>query len=151
MSLVKWTFIGLIALPAAELICFVLVAAAVGWLWAGLLLVMTSALGIALLRQSGGRDLTRLADALRDNGLAALQLSTPGVARMLGAALLVIPGFLTDVLGAALLVPTSRRWIGGWLVKAVRRPQQDPRVIELAPGEWHQLTEPERSRRRRKL
>jgi UPF0716 protein FxsA len=126
MSLVKWIFIGLLGLPAAELICFLVVAAVVGWLWAAILLITTSALGVVLLKQSGRRDLARLADRLRSDGLAGLQLRSPEVANTLGAALLVVPGFLTDVLGAALLVG----------------------VIELAPGEWHHVADPEPPRRR---
>jgi len=148
MSLVKWIFIGLVGLPAAELICFLLVAAVVGWLWAAMLLVATSALGIVLLKQSGRRDLARLGDMLRSDGVAGLQLRTPEVANTLGAALLLVPGFLTDVLGAALLVPIGRRWVAAALAKAAARPQRVAGVIELAPGEWHHMTDPEPPRGR---
>ena len=33
MSLVKWAFIGVLLLPAAEFVGFALVALAIGWLW----------------------------------------------------------------------------------------------------------------------
>jgi UPF0716 protein FxsA len=148
MSLVKWIFIGLLGLPAAELICFLVVAAVVGWLWAAILLITTSALGVVLLKQSGRRDLARLADRLRSDGLAGLQLRSPEVANTLGAALLVVPGFLTDVLGAALLVPIGRQWVAGVLAKAAARPERGAGVIELAPGEWHHVADPEPPRRR---
>src|SRR5262249_39251432 len=39
MSLVKWTLIGLLVLPAAELFAFFLVAALIGWLWAAALFI----------------------------------------------------------------------------------------------------------------
>ena len=35
MSLVKWAFIGLLVLPAAEIVAFILVAALIGWLLGG--------------------------------------------------------------------------------------------------------------------
>jgi UPF0716 protein FxsA len=148
MSLVKWIFIGLVGLPAAELICFLLVAAVVGWLWAAMLLVATSAVGVVLLKQSGRRDLARLGDTLRSAGVAGLQLHSPEVANTLGAALLVVPGFLTDILGAALLVPMGRRWVAAALAKAAARPRRVAGVIELAPGEWHHVADPEPPRRR---
>jgi len=57
MSLVKWVFIGLIALPAAELLAFVMVASLIGWLRAAALFVGTSVVGVLLLRKSGRADL----------------------------------------------------------------------------------------------
>ena len=148
MSLVKWIFIGLVGLPAAELTCFLLVAAAVGWLRAAMLLVVTSAVGVVLLKQSGRRDLARLGDTLRSAGVAGLQLRSPEVANTLGAALLVVPGFLTDILGAALLVPIGRWWVAAALAKAAARPRRVAGVIELAPGEWHHMTDQESPRGR---
>ena len=57
MSLVKWTFIGLIALPAAELLAFVMVASLIGWLRTAALFIATSVVGVLLLRKSGRADL----------------------------------------------------------------------------------------------
>jgi UPF0716 family protein affecting phage T7 exclusion len=58
-SLLKWAFVGLLALPAAEVICFLLVAAFIGWFRAGVLFLATSLLGITLLMRSGGTGLER--------------------------------------------------------------------------------------------
>ena len=41
MSKLKWALIGLLALPAAELAGFLLVAILIGWLWATVALVST--------------------------------------------------------------------------------------------------------------
>ena len=49
MSLVKWIFIGLVVLPAAELVALVLVAALIGWLATIALFVATSGVGLLLL------------------------------------------------------------------------------------------------------
>jgi len=59
MSLVKWAFIGLIALPAAELLALVMVASLIGWLRAAALFIGTSVVGVLLLRKSGRADLAR--------------------------------------------------------------------------------------------
>src|SRR6516164_10041417 len=101
MSLVKWTLIGLLVLPAAELI---------GWLWAAGLFIATSIAGVLLLRRFGRADLDRLRTAFARDGVRALHLETPGVATMVGGILLIFPGFITDLLGAALLLPAVRRW-----------------------------------------
>jgi len=151
MSLVKWTLIGLLVLPAAELFAFFLVAALIGWLWAAGLFIATSILGALLLRRFGRADLDRLRTAFARDGIRALHLETPGMATMLGGILLIFPGFMTDLLGAALLLPTVRRWAAAKLAtfaRSSRRTPRDDRVIELEPSEWHQI--PDRGRRRRR-
>ena len=151
MSLVKWTLIGPLVLPAAELFAFFLVAALIGWLWAAGLFIATSIVGALLLRRFGRADLDRLRTAFARDGIRALHLETPGMATMLGGILLIFPGFITDLLGAALLLPTVRRWAAAKLAtfaRSSRRTPRDDRVIELEPGEWHQI--PDRGRRRRR-
>ena len=151
MSLVKWTLIGLLVLPAAELFAFFLVAALIGWLWAAGLFIATSILGALLLRRFGRADLDRLRTAFARDGIRALHLETPGMATMLGGILLIFPRFITDFLGAALLLPTVRRWAAAKLAtfaRSSRRTPRDDRVIELEPSEWHQI--PDRGRRRRR-
>jgi UPF0716 protein FxsA len=149
--LVKWTLIGLLVLPAAELFAFFLLAALIGWLWAAGLLIATSIAGVLLLRRFGRADLDRLRTAFARDGIRALHLETPGVATMLGGILLIFPGFITDLLGAALLLPAVRRWAAAKLAtfaRSSRRTPRDDRVLELEPGEWHQI--PDRGRRRRR-
>jgi UPF0716 protein FxsA len=149
MSLVKWTFIALIGLPAAEIVGFLVVAALIGWFWAGIAFIATSVLGVILLRRSGRRDLARLLHSLRNDGISALRLDSAAAATMLGTILLVLPGFITDVLGAALFVPALRRWAAAALAHAARdRSARRDHVIDLEPGEWHRV--PDRSRPRRR-
>jgi UPF0716 protein FxsA len=151
MSLVKWTIIGLLVLPAAELLAFLLMAALIGWWWAAGLFIATSIVGVLLLRRFGRADLDRLRTAFARDGIRALHLETPGMATMLAGILLIFPGFITDLLGAALLLPAVRRWAAAKLAtfaRSSRRTPRDDRVIELEPGEWHQI--PDRGRRRRR-
>jgi UPF0716 protein FxsA len=151
MSLVKWGFIGLLLLPAAELATFLLVAALIGWLAAAMLFVATSVVGVLLLRHSGRDNLGRLRAAFAQDGFRAVHLETPGVAAMLGGILLVFPGFITDILGAALFLPPLRRWFTGMLTRSAaarRRQSQDNRIIDLEPSEWRQLPDQRRSRRK---
>jgi UPF0716 protein FxsA len=143
MSLVKWGFIGLFLLPLAEMAAFVAVAVAIGWIPAICLFLATSGLGLLILRRSGRSDLDRFRDAFRRDGLRAIHLESPGLGPMLGGILLVFPGFITDVLGALLLVPAVRRKLRGLLADAreARRRQRDPAVVDLTPKDWHQVSE----------
>jgi len=143
MSLVKWAFIGIILLPAAEFTAFTIVALAIGWLWAATLFLTTSAIGVLVLRHAGRHDLDRFRSALGAHGLRAINLDTPGLASLIGGILLVLPGFITDLAGALLLLPASRRMIGALLRRAVSRQRaaRNPDVIDLAPTEWRQVSE----------
>jgi UPF0716 protein FxsA len=107
---------------------------------------------VLLLRRFGRADLDRLRTAFAQEGIRALHLETPGVATMVGAILLIFPGFITDFLGAALFLPAARRWIAAkfaTLARSSRHTPRDAHVIELEPGEWHQIPDPRRRRRRK--
>ena len=153
MSMLKWALIGLLALPAAEFAGFLLVAISIGWLWATVALVSTSALGIALLRHRGRHALGRLMEALRNDGIAALRLDSPAVATLLGAALLVLPGFITDVVGGALFLPRFRKWAATTLENSTRAARQGHRgrdtIIDLEPGEWRRIGDQQRGEGKR--
>ena len=143
MSLVKWAFIGVILLPLAEFAVFIAVAFNIGWLWAAVLLVSTSALGVLVLRRTGRADFNRLRQAVGAGGLRSIHLETPGLAKLVGGILLVLPGFITDVLGALLFVPPVRRWVRATIRRAQRQRRSggDPSVIDLTPEEWHHVSD----------
>jgi UPF0716 protein FxsA len=143
MSLVKWGFIGLFLLPVAEMAAFVAVALAIGWLPAVCLFLATSLLGLLVLRRSGRKDFDRFRDAFGRDGIRAIHLESPGLGPMLGGILLVFPGFITDALGALLLVPPVRRQLRRLIARArdERRRQSDPSVVDLTPKEWRQVSE----------
>jgi UPF0716 family protein affecting phage T7 exclusion len=116
----------LIGVPILELLVFIEVARTIGLLLAALLVLATSVLGVQLLRLQGRAAIDRAT-------LAMSQRRAPGrgaideLLRFLGGVLLVIPGFVTDLLGGLLLLPpiraTTRRWIsfhyGGRVVSFV--------------------------------
>jgi UPF0716 protein FxsA len=141
MVLLKWGIIGAILLPMAEVAAFMLAAATIGWLWATALFIATSAVGLLILRHMGRGEFDRFRTAVNHNGIRAINLETPGLSRIAGAILLVLPGFITDAVGALLFVPPFRRWAGAALgrARAKRRAAQDPSVIDLSPGDWHQV------------
>ncbi|MGH2865208.1 MAG: FxsA family protein [Solirubrobacteraceae bacterium] len=106
--------LALIAWPLLEVFVFVEVGLAIGWLGAVVLLLGVSLLGTQLLRVQGRAAVERVSAAVterRTPGRAGLE----GVLGFLGGVLLVLPGFITDALGALLLLPPSRRLVGRWI------------------------------------
>src|SRR5215470_19769919 len=103
MRLVKLIAIGLLAWPAAEIVAFVCVAAAVGFANAVFLLLLMSFAGVFVLRHFGG-DVTRFRTA-GNAATATASLGRGGMGPGLGGILLLIPGFITSVLGLVMLFP----------------------------------------------
>jgi UPF0716 protein FxsA len=72
------------------------------------LCVLTAVVGAGLLRLQGLQTLTRAQENLNRGEIPAIEMFE-GVALAFGGALLLTPGFATDVLGFLCLVPWSRR------------------------------------------
>lgn len=96
----------LIALPVLEIYVIVQVAHAIGGWWTLLLLAASAVLGVRLLRWRGSRawrELRTAAAAGRPPGRELLD----GALSVIGAALLVPPGFVTSGIGLILLAPPT--------------------------------------------
>jgi UPF0716 protein FxsA len=104
----------LIGLPVLEVFVFIEVGRAIGWLLAVVVLLATSALGAQLLRIQGRSAVQRVSLAVSEHRAPA-RAAIDGVLGFLGSLLLVIPGFVTDALGALLLLPPTRALTRRWL------------------------------------
>ena len=103
--------IALIALPLAEIFVFVEVGARIG-AWPTVALTVLAALtGLGLLRRQGLSTLARLRAALARDELPATELFH-GACVLLAGALLLMPGFLSDVAGLLLFIPALRAALG---------------------------------------
>jgi UPF0716 protein FxsA len=97
----------LILWPLAELYVVIKVAEAIGVLYAIILLVLSWPLGTCVVRAEGrgaGRRLSAAVAAGRSPGREVLD----GALILIGGALLIVPGFITDLLGAVALLPPTR-------------------------------------------
>jgi UPF0716 protein FxsA len=68
----------------------------------------------------------------------------------LAGILLLLPGFITDLAGASLLIGPVRRRVGAAIGRAIgrRRPRTGARsVIDLTADEWRPVPDPEPGKR----
>jgi len=138
--------VGLLAMPFVEFAAFFWVAGRIGLFAALLALLATSFLGASLLRSLGGSALSRLMSAFR-RGEPPEGAARESFLVALGGVLMILPGFVTDLIGFALIAPALlRRLREGSSVSIHRaerrtRPRADPRakVIDLSEGEWQQI------------
>lgn len=102
--------IAFIGVPLAEIYLLIEVGQAIGALPTIGLCVLTAIIGGGLLRHQGLATLQRARDNLDQGKAPALEL-LEGAALVVGGALLMTPGFATDALGFACLLPPTRRAI----------------------------------------
>jgi UPF0716 protein FxsA len=105
-------------LVLAELVVFVLVAAWIGVGWTILATLATSALGFVLLARQGTRALTDLRERARARRPAGRELGDAGLVAA-GGLLMVLPGFIGDLVGLLCLLPGTRGLVRGLLSRVV--------------------------------
>lgn len=106
-------FILFIAVPIAELYVIIQVGGAIGVLPTLAILIADSLIGAFLLGHQGRAAWVRFRAALDENRLPHREVFD-GAMVILGGALLLTPGFITDIFGIILLIPPTRDLV--WLV-----------------------------------
>lgn len=107
MRKAPWVLLGLGVLAVAEIALLVWVAGEVGIGWTLLALLTLAALGGFLLRREGSRAWASLREAQAQPDDVGRRVSDAALV-LVGGLLLMLPGFLTDVLGIICLVPATR-------------------------------------------
>ena len=102
-----WLLIAFIAVPMIEIALFIQVGGAIGLGWTLAIVLITAVLGTWMVRTQGAMALGQLRSSFSD-----LQDPTEplvhGAMILFSGALLLTPGFFTDAVGFALLIPAVR-------------------------------------------
>src|SRR3954454_24671392 len=105
-----------IVVPIAELAVIIQVGEAIGVWWTIALLIADSVLGSLLMRHQGRATWRRFTTSMRSGRVPAREV-LDGALVLFGGALLLTPGFLSDILGALMLLPPTRAVIRRVLVR----------------------------------
>src|ERR671926_1748074 len=117
-----------IAVPLAELAVIIQVGQAIGVWWTIALLLADSLLGSWLMRHQGRSAWRRFNEAVAGGRVPAREV-LDGALVIFGGALLLTPGFLTDILGLILLLPPTRA-----IVRTVLLRRFGGRIVAGAAG-----------------
>jgi UPF0716 protein FxsA len=131
-------FLLFVLLPIAELTILIQMGQAVGF-WLTLAIVLaTGAVGAALARSQGMRVLAEVQRELVAGRVPHRQV-LDGMAILVGGTLLLTPGFITDVVGVALLFPPTRRLLQAfarrWFERQIQTGTMRVSVLRWEPGE----------------
>jgi UPF0716 protein FxsA len=115
--------LALVLIPLIEIYFLVQVGQQIGTPATILLLIVISVVGAWLVKREGRATWTRLRAAMA-RGEVPTQEAADGAMILFGGALMLTPGFITDILGLLLILPPTRaalkgsfrRLLGGWLL-----------------------------------
>ncbi|MEM6310180.1 MAG: FxsA family protein [Pseudomonadota bacterium] len=143
-----WLLLAFIAVPMIEIALFIQVGGVIGLWWTLLIVLMTAVAGSYLVRNQGLRELSNLQRSFSEMQDPTEPLAN-GAMILFAGALLLTPGFFTDVVGLSLLVPSVRRSAFLWARSRIkvqsftahttqpqRPPHPDDRVID---GEFEEV------------
>lgn len=128
--------LAFVAVPIIEIALFIRVGGFIG-LWPTLaIVVLTAVLGSALLRRQGLSTIARVQTEIREGRDPSSALAH-GALLLVSGILLLTPGFFTDAVGLALLIPAVRAAAIAWL-----GPRIAARVVVAGSAARHRRPDP---------
>lgn len=112
-------FLLFIILPIAELLLLLKVGQTIGALPTIAIVLLTAILGVRILRQQSFSTLQRAQMRLQSGELPGQEI-VEGFLISIGGALLLTPGFITDLIAISLLLPFTRRALVRYLFQSGR-------------------------------
>lgn len=120
--LIPWWVLALlfVVVPVVEIYLLIQVGQVIGAWWTVLLLVAAGFAGSYLVKREGGRAWRALQQALAEHRMPARELAD-GALILIGGTLLLTPGFLSDVVGALMILPFTRPVARRLLTRVITR------------------------------
>ena len=119
-----------ITVPFIELVLLLKIGAKIGFTPTLGIIVVTAILGASLTRSQGRHTLRRFHQAQQEGRLPHAEVMD-GLMIIIAGAVLLTPGFLTDIAGFLLLVPPVRAAVRGRLATALKGRIQ---IVGMSPG-----------------
>lgn len=116
MKIVQVIFLFFLIVPFVEIYLLLQLGGIVGIIPTVLLVVFTAVLGAFLLRKQGFATWQRLQENLAKGAVPAYEM-IEGPILLVGGALLLTPGFFTDALGFACLIPQMRKKFAKYVIE----------------------------------
>ena len=102
-----WLLVAFLAVPLIEIALFIQVGGAIGLSWTLLIVVITAVLGAYMVRNQGAQVMSQVRQSFSEVRDPSEPLAH-GAMILFAGALLLTPGFFTDVFGFLLLIPQFR-------------------------------------------
>lgn len=141
-----WILIAILAIPVIEIALFVQFGSEIGVIGTLAWVFLSGALGLVLMRLEPYRNAESVRAALARDASPASPMAHSAL-RMIGALLLLLPGFFTDGLGLLLLLPPVRALILQRLVLNARAaPSTRPARDDVIDGDYERQPDVQQNR-----
>ena len=113
-------FLFFIGIPLIEVMLFITIGKYIG-LWNTILIIIfTGIIGAILVKSQGISTLKNGLEEIKSNKIP-INSMIQGIGIIIAGAFLLTPGFLTDTLGAILLIPYLRSKIAGFVIEYLKK------------------------------
>ena len=102
-------FILFAGITLLEIYVMIIVGNAIGAFTTILLIIITALIGVILLRRQGWQTFNNIRKSLKNNNSVAVAVLS-GLVILISAILLLVPGFITDIIGLLGLIPQFRKY-----------------------------------------
>ncbi|ADU31465.1 FxsA family protein [Evansella cellulosilytica] len=128
-------FLLIIIVPALEIWVLILSGNMIGVIPTILLIILTGVLGAALAKREG-LNAIRTAQMQASQGMVPSSVLLDGICILVGAVVLLTPGFITDAIGFFLLLPLTRGVFKGFLQKMFQRMIRSGNIVFHSNKRW---------------
>jgi UPF0716 protein FxsA len=112
----RYLLLMFILIPIVEMVVLIKVGGIIGAIPTVGLVVLTATIGVWLLKREGLATINRVQEKMANGELPGKEL-LEGVMLIIGGALLLTPGFVTDAIGFVCLIPWLRQPVASWLLR----------------------------------
>ncbi|NJD08556.1 MAG: FxsA family protein [Methylococcaceae bacterium] len=116
MNIAQAALVALLMLPILEIYLLIQIGGAIGLIPTVVLLIAAASVGTYLLQTQGWSTWMRVQASLARGELPAAEM-VDGAVIVAGGALLLLPGFLSDIAGLLCLLPPTRKIIAAYLLR----------------------------------
>ncbi len=119
----------IIGIPAIEIYLMIKVGGAIGALNTILMIFFTAITGVYFAKLAGLRTLQSGLSQIVKNEMPIYEIIS-GAALAFAALLLIIPGFLTDIIGFLLIIPITRKFFIKSISSKFKKKEENENIIE---------------------
>jgi len=119
MRIRTWLLFAFLVVPIVEIVLFYYVGSAIGIGPTIAIVIVTAFVGSWLVSHQGSQTWVRIQAEIVAGNSPTTQL-VHGAMILVAGALLLTPGFMTDTVGLALMIPAVREALRGWFVRRLQ-------------------------------
>jgi UPF0716 protein FxsA len=113
-------FLFFTLIPVIELTLLIKLGSYIGVLNTAIIVILTAVIGAYMVRMEGMGVIYRIQKNMHEGVFPGEELIS-GAMILLAGALLLTPGFFTDLIGFLMVIPVSRKYIGGLIKKYIEK------------------------------